>query len=120
MVEEHKDEPYTLMWVIGNENFNPFDQDNAEKQVEAYLTLVNEAAKLIHRLDPHHPVALCNLADRNIEQMRKYCPAVDIFGMNAALFCIIGKRMRSSDRHGVGDLPGPDHEGSFQDARETN
>jgi beta-glucuronidase len=83
MVEEHKDEPYTLMWVIGNENFNPWDQDNAEKQVEAYLSLVNEAAKLIHKLDPHHPVALCNWVDRNIEQMLKYCPAVDIFGLNS-------------------------------------
>ena len=83
MVEEHKDEPYTLMWLIGNENFNPWDKDNAETQVEAFLTLVNEAAELIHKLDPHHPVALCNWSDKNIEQMQKYCPAVDIFGTNA-------------------------------------
>lgn len=83
MVEEHRNEPYTLMWMIGNENFNPWDHDNAETQVPAFLTLVNEAAILIHKLDPHHPVGLCNLNDQHIEEMQKYCPAVDIFGMNA-------------------------------------
>lgn len=82
MVEEHKDEPYTLMWMIGNENFNPYDQDNAEIQVEVFLTLVNEAAQLIHKLDPNHPVAICNLTDRHIEDMQRYCPDVDIFGAN--------------------------------------
>ncbi|MDD5703947.1 MAG: glycoside hydrolase family 2 TIM barrel-domain containing protein, partial [Dehalococcoidales bacterium] len=28
MVNEHKNEPYTLLWMIGNENFNPLDHDN--------------------------------------------------------------------------------------------
>ena len=28
MVEEHKDEPYTLMWLLGNENFSPHDHDH--------------------------------------------------------------------------------------------
>ena len=83
MVEEHKDEPYTLMWLLGNENFNPWDHDNAETQVPAFLSLANEAAQLIHSLDPHHPVALCNWSDKHIEQMQQYCPAVDIFGVNA-------------------------------------
>lgn len=82
MVEEHKDEPYVLMWMIGNENFNPYDQDNAETEVEAFLTLVNETAELIHALDPDHPVAICNWGMRNIEKIAKYAPAVDIYGMN--------------------------------------
>lgn len=82
MVEEHKDEPYTLIWIIGNENFNPRDQDNAESVVEAFLTLVNEAAQLIHQIDPNHPVAICNLADQHIADIQRYCPDVDIFGVN--------------------------------------
>ena len=83
MVEQHKDEPYTLMWILGNENFNPADLDNAETQVEAFLTMVNEAAKLIHQLDPNHPVALCNWHASHLADIARWAPAVDIFGMNA-------------------------------------
>ncbi|MCK4917501.1 MAG: hypothetical protein KAS51_04750 [Candidatus Omnitrophica bacterium] len=83
MVEEHKDEPYTLMWMIGNENFTPMDHDNAEKNVEAFLSLVNEAAKLIKKLDPNHPVALCNWAQSYIKEIGALTPDVDIFGVNA-------------------------------------
>ena len=82
MVEEHKDEPYILMWMLGNENFNPYDQDNAELEVEAFLTLVNEAAELIHALDPDHPVAICNWATHHTEDIARLAPAVDIYGMN--------------------------------------
>lgn len=82
MVEEHKDEPYTLLWIIGNENFMPYDNDYAEKNPEAFLTLVNEAAQLIHKLDPNHPVALCNLALEHLEDIARYAPDVDIFAMN--------------------------------------
>lgn len=82
MVEEHKDEPYTLMWLLGNENFMPFDLDNAEKEPEAFLTLLNEAAELIHELDPNHPVAVCNWVLEHLDKFAQYAPAVDIFGMN--------------------------------------
>jgi len=83
MVEEHKDEPYTLMWLLGNENFAPHDNDNAETQIKAFLTLVNEAAEMIHELDPNHPVAICNWDMANIKEMAKWCPAVDIYGTNS-------------------------------------
>jgi len=82
MVEEHKDEPYTLMWVLGNENFNPYDQDNAETEVKAFLTLVNEAAQLIHKLDPNHPVAICNWHLDKLKDIARYAPDVDIYGTN--------------------------------------
>jgi beta-glucuronidase len=82
MVEEHKDEPYTLMWLIGNENLMPYDNDNAEKDPKAFLTLVNEAAQLIHRLDPNHPVAFCNWFMDHLQDVARYAPDVDIFGMN--------------------------------------
>jgi len=83
MVEEHKDEPYTLMWMLGNENFAPHDNDNAETEVEAFLSLVNEAAGLIHAMDPNHPVALCNWDLANLEEIARLCPAVDIYGLNS-------------------------------------
>ena len=83
MVEEHKDEPYTLMWMLGNENFNPYDHDNAEKEVEAFLTLVNEAAKLIHKLDPDHPVGLCNWQRAHLRDIGRFAPEIDILGVTA-------------------------------------
>ena len=83
MVEEHKDEPYTLMWMLGNENLSPHDNDNAETEVEAFLTLVNEAAELIHELDPNHPVALCNWDMFHLKEIAKWCPAVDVYGTNS-------------------------------------
>jgi hypothetical protein len=83
MVEEHKDEPYTQMWVIGNENFNPSNFDNAELEVEAFLSLVNEAAQMIHKMDPNHPVAFCNFHTDKIEDIAKMLPDVDIFAMNS-------------------------------------
>lgn len=82
MVEEHKNEPYTLLWLLGNENFNPYDHDNAETQVQAFLSLNNEAAQLIHKLDPNHPVALCNWHLDKLADIARYCPDIDIFGTN--------------------------------------
>jgi hypothetical protein len=82
MVEEHKDEPYTLLWLLGNENFNPYDHDNAESQVAAFLSLNNEAAKLIHELDPNHPVAICNWHLDKLDDIARYAPEIDIYGTN--------------------------------------
>lgn len=83
MVEEHKDEPYTLMWVIGNENFNPTNLDNAELEIKSFLSLVNEAAQMIHKMDPNHPVAFCNFHTDKLEDIAQLLPDVDIFAMNS-------------------------------------
>jgi beta-glucuronidase len=83
MVLEHKDEPYTLLWLLGNENNLRFTNTNAERHPEAYATLVNEAARLIHELDGRHPVALVNGDTRLLNYYRKHAPDVDIFGVNA-------------------------------------
>ncbi|HTL70853.1 MAG TPA: glycoside hydrolase family 2 TIM barrel-domain containing protein [Candidatus Eisenbacteria bacterium] len=83
MALEHKDEPYTLLWLLGNENNLPFTNTNAARFPEAYATLVEEAAKLLHELDGRHPVAVVNGDTKGIGLYRKYCPHVDIFGVNA-------------------------------------
>lgn len=83
MVREHKDEPYVLMWILGNENNLAWPHTNASRQPEAYARFVNEAAALIKRIDHHHhPVVLCNGRDLMIEYYAKYAPQIDIFGMN--------------------------------------
>ena len=83
MVIEHKDEPYTLLWLIGNENTYQWTNTNAGKYPEEYAQLVNEAAKLIHQLDDQHPVALVNGDTHFVSVYRKYCPDIDIFAVNA-------------------------------------
>jgi beta-glucuronidase len=83
MVMEHKDEPYTLLWLIGNENNYRWSNTNAYKYPQAYARLVNEAARLIHKLDGQHPVALVNGDTRFLNIYQKYCPDIDIFAVNA-------------------------------------
>ncbi len=82
MVNEFKDEPYVLMWLLGNEN-NYGVACNADKKPQAYYQFVNEAAKLIKSMDKEHPVAICNGDTLFLDIFAKYCPDVDIFGANA-------------------------------------
>jgi len=83
MVRWHKDEPYVLMWVLGNENDLPYPHTNAGSQPEAYARFVNEAAALIKKIDNnHHPVAISTGNYSMIDYYAKYAPLVDIFGIN--------------------------------------
>jgi hypothetical protein len=81
MVMEHKDEPYILLWLLGNEN-NYGVASNADQKPEAYFRFVNEVAKLIKSIDPNHPVALCNGDILYLDMYAKYAPDVDIFAAN--------------------------------------
>ncbi|MCL2335068.1 MAG: hypothetical protein FWC57_03285 [Endomicrobia bacterium] len=83
MVEMYKDEPYVLMWVLGNEN-NYGASANADKQPEAYYRFINECAKTIKSMDPQQrPVAISNGDLGFIEYCVKYAPDLDVFGANA-------------------------------------
>jgi len=89
-VKDHRNEPYVLMWLLGNENLMPSQYEGvnatrtrAAQQTQEYLEFVNEIAEMIHQLDPNHPVAVGNLDLINIEEHAKYAPAVDIFGVNS-------------------------------------
>jgi beta-glucuronidase len=91
-VKDHRNEPYVLMWLLGNENLMDADysgvnatRTRAATQVQAYLRFVNEIAELIHRLDPNHPVAIGNLDTTHLREYALYAPAVDIFGANSYL-----------------------------------
>jgi hypothetical protein len=82
MVLDNKDEPYVLMWVLGNEN-NYGVACNYHKDPERYFKFVNEAAKLIKELDPTRPVALSSGDIGDIKIFAKNCPDVDIYGVNS-------------------------------------
>jgi beta-glucuronidase len=97
MVEEYRDQPYILMWVLGNENNygEPGKQGGkqgkdkgqgcrAKLQPEVYYRFVNEAAKLVKSLDPlQRPVAVCNGDTLFLDICAADAPAVDVFGANA-------------------------------------
>ena len=82
MVEEFKNEPYILFWLLGNENVYGV-ACNADKDPEAFFKFANEAACTIKSLDPEHPVALGNGDILFLDVFAKHCPDIDIFAANA-------------------------------------
>ena len=85
MVLDNKDEPYVLMWLLGNENnIATWSRCNASKEVEAYAKLVGEIAEMIKKLDPNHPVAVCDGDSFNtLRQYAKHAQAIDIIAYNS-------------------------------------
>lgn len=81
MVMEFKDEPYILMWILGNEN-NYGVASNANKKPDAYYKFVNIVAKMIKSIDPNHPVAICNGDTLFLDKFGKDAPDIDAFGAN--------------------------------------
>ena len=90
MVEEHKDEPYLLMWMLGNENDsvgNSFNSTatntNAWKDPEAYAKFIEQTCKMIKTLDKNrHPVGICNATTKFLKYYKKYTPSLDVLGFN--------------------------------------
>jgi beta-glucuronidase len=81
MVLEFKDEPYILMWVLGNENVYGV-ACNADKKPDAFFAFVNKAARLIKSLDPDHPVAVANGDTLHLDSFARNAADVDVFGAN--------------------------------------
>lgn len=89
-VLDHKDEPYILLWQLGNENNLPVGytginatRTNAFSFPGAYAEFLNEVAMMIHELDPDHPVSVGNADVSLIDIYAQYAPAIDILGINA-------------------------------------
>ncbi|MBU4312600.1 MAG: hypothetical protein KJ706_07775 [Candidatus Omnitrophica bacterium] len=82
MVEKHKDEPYVLFWMLGNEN-NYGVANNAKEKPDAYYKFVNEVAQMIKTVDRDHPVAVSSGDLLFLDVFGERCPDVDIYGSNA-------------------------------------
>jgi len=82
MVNEYKDEPYILFWLLGNENVYGV-ACNADKKPEVFFSFANEVAKKIKEIDPNHPVAICSGDVLYLDRFAANAPDVDIFGTNA-------------------------------------
>ncbi|MFC1623696.1 glycoside hydrolase family 2 TIM barrel-domain containing protein [Candidatus Omnitrophota bacterium] len=81
MVEEFKDEPYVLFWMLGNEN-NYGVANNSKENPDLYYEFVNEVSKMIKSLDRDHPVAVCSGDLLFLDKFAKLAPDVDIYGSN--------------------------------------
>jgi len=88
MVQEFKDEPYVLMWVLGNENNYGGVHGiiggvgNAGRYPKEYYSFINELATWIHTADPNHPVAIANGDELFLDVLAAQAPAIDVFGAN--------------------------------------
>lgn len=94
MINEYKDEPYILMWMLGNEsNYGevgdpdpksgkPGFGSNAKTQPEAHYKFVNEVAGMIKQLDPNHLVGFSNGEVITIDVLSKNSSNLDVFGAN--------------------------------------
>jgi beta-glucuronidase len=82
MVEEFKDEPFLLFWLLGNENVYGY-ACNADKEPGAFFKFANAVARMIKEMDPEHPVAICSGDVLYLDKFGKDCPDIDIFGTNA-------------------------------------
>jgi beta-glucuronidase len=82
MVEEFKDEPYILFWLLGNENVYGV-ACNADKYPQAFFKFANTVAKEIKKIDKNHPVAICSGDTLFLDTFGRLSPDIDIFGTNA-------------------------------------
>ncbi|PNQ74681.1 glycosidase [Hanstruepera neustonica] len=98
LVNEYKNTPGLLMYLLGNENnyglfwqgaeTEDFPDDEKEKEYigekrgRPMYRLMNEAAKRMKAADTSHPVAICNGDVLFIDIIAEECKDVDIYGTN--------------------------------------
>lgn len=94
MVEEYKNTPGLLLFLLGNENNYGLFWDGAETEdipiedrksthrAEAMYKLFNEAVVEMKKADTSHPMAICNGDLLFLDIIVKECPDVDILGAN--------------------------------------
>ncbi len=76
-VLRYKDHPALLMWGIGNEVGLRITNPKV-------WTAVNDVARMIHEVDPDHPVTtMISMDDRDVAGVKKYCPDLDLLAVNA-------------------------------------
>lgn len=80
-VLQNKEQPAILLWGLGNEMEGPMGSGNDPRIWQE----VNYLAGMVKELDPNHPVmtVIAGASDVKVRNALKYCPNVDILGVNA-------------------------------------
>lgn len=78
LVREHRDHPALLAWGVGNEL-------ELGGSFDAALEQINDASRLIQKLDPHHPAmaVIAEIGDDKAVRIQNECPDIDFLGVNA-------------------------------------
>jgi len=94
LVQEYKDTPGLLLYLLGNENNYglfwegaetediPFEDRKSVKKAIPMYQLMNEAVKEIKSIDTDHPIAICNGDLLFLDLIVQHCPDIDILGTN--------------------------------------
>ncbi|PJA74449.1 glycosidase [bacterium CG_4_9_14_3_um_filter_65_15] len=93
LVDEFKDTPGVLMWLLGNENnyglsWSSFEiealPEGERNQFRARFlySLMGEIIDAVHQHDPGRPVAIANGDVQYIDLVAEECPGLDVFGTN--------------------------------------
>jgi len=98
LVQEYKNTPGLLLYLLGNENnYGLFwagaeteDFPDGQEKIDAVgelrgrpmYKLMNEASKMIKAMDDSHPVAICNGDVLFIDIIAEECKDIDIYGTN--------------------------------------
>lgn len=80
VVEKHKDHPAILLWGVGNE------MEGRGRDPSVWYA-VNHVAREIKRIDNNHPtmtvIAEIGSDGHKIQSVERFCPDIDIIGINA-------------------------------------
>ncbi len=81
IVLRHKDNPATLIWGVGNELSHGNEVSNTYSNLRVW-NAVNDIAKLIHEVDPHHPamtvIGTASLQRGDLKDIIERCPDIEI------------------------------------------
>ena len=80
VIRQHKNHPAVLVWSLGNE----MEGDGTDPNI---WRAINDLARMAHAEDPNHPtmtvIAELGQGNSKLAMFRKYCPDVDILGVNS-------------------------------------
>jgi len=82
MVQTYKDEPFVLMWNLGNENNIRQTATGGNFAEDYYKKTVQYIAEDIKKIDKNHPISISNMGLAGVYDFSDYCDAVDIYGAN--------------------------------------
>jgi hypothetical protein len=81
IVEQNKNHPALLAWALGNE----LEIATSVEQRAALWKEIDEVARMIHAIDPAHPVitVVGGQYKEVLHELNEYCPHLDAVGLNS-------------------------------------
>lgn len=84
VIDQYKDHPNVLAWIVGNEPNLLFDEAGALAMVNPKVyAAISDMIDYAHKVDPNHPVTytFAGVVPEHIQTAMKYTPQVDIISV---------------------------------------